>query len=577
FFQDWLKCNICFNNYNESSLRPRSLNCGHTFCEICLKNTIQNGTITCPQCRKIQAISSASDIPINFTVEGLLKSLSTCSEDISKGAISNPTEVESNSNGKCETQDNMKSLLEQQEKSLSAQKGILKRSAGMCNEHPSKECMFRCFFHKCWVCEQCIEELGDHSKQRCNIISFNEEIQARRQENKKILEDEGKSSEETLSMIERHISYLRDERERHISLVNTLQELANMHKKEEKNLEYEISSFQKIIEKGKNLKKKLLDDEAIILKAVTLDESNAARDIVKHKEAEARNWMNTSQKEIDEGKLKIEKMTSSALATEMSLEYREQNWLLLQQDLEKNINKSGNIESSGNKKRLNDATELMRRFGFMKSYSSVVHSTTAQDVISYFNDNGTKVYTVLLDISKGFDQIDYVKLFDKLLENEKCPLVIRYLLQKYINKKFKVRENNASSDIFDVTNGLHLERILSNLLHSMYFDELLSKLRATKGGCHFGHRFVGALGVPDDLILLAPSIFAMNKMLKICESFAAEYCFTLNGSENKLLIFNTYNTYQKTAPPFSYNGESIPNVESAIHLGNILHVRNRDF
>merc|ERR1739842_81769 len=155
---------------------------------------------------------------------------------------------------------------------------------------------YRCSLHKSWVCEDCIEEEEDHYKFKCEIKSFKEEIEDRRQEHKKSLDDEGKFCEETLFLIERHISSLKDEREHHISLINSLKELMDMHKEEEENLQCYITSYQKDIEKGILVKQRLQDVQATVPNAATLDESNAARDMVKKKKEESRKWVNTSQR-----------------------------------------------------------------------------------------------------------------------------------------------------------------------------------------------------------------------------------------------------------------------------------------
>ena len=42
-------------------------------------------------------------------------------------------------------------------------------------------------------------------------------------------------------------------------------------------------------------------------------------------------------------------------------------------------------------------------------------------------------------------------------------------------------------------------------------------------GCHVGGVFMGAIGCADDLILLAPSRAAAQKMLRRCESYATEH------------------------------------------------------
>ncbi len=69
------------------------------------------------------------------------------------------------------------------------------------------------------------------------------------------------------------------------------------------------------------------------------------------------------------------------------------------------------------------------QFGFEKKSSPVMCSMTAQEVISHYNNNKTKAFTVLLDASKAFDRVNYIKLFEKLLKRDMCPLVMRLLLQ----------------------------------------------------------------------------------------------------------------------------------------------------
>ena len=55
-----------------------------------------------------------------------------------------------------------------------------------------------------------------------------------------------------------------------------------------------------------------------------------------------------------------------------------------------------------------------------------------------------------------------------------------------------------------------------------------------------------------------------KKMLKICESYAAEHDLIFNGAKSKLLIFNPQKVYERD-PKLELNGELIPNVKSAVH------------
>ena len=48
-----MNCNICFENYNDSTVKPFSITpCGHTFCEKCLDNLLAYANISQPKCPK---------------------------------------------------------------------------------------------------------------------------------------------------------------------------------------------------------------------------------------------------------------------------------------------------------------------------------------------------------------------------------------------------------------------------------------------------------------------------------------------------------------------------------------------
>jgi hypothetical protein len=53
-------------------------------------------------------------------------------------------------------------------------------------------------------------------------------------------------------------------------------------------------------------------------------------------------------------------------------------------------------------------------------------------------------------------------------------------------------------------------------------DDLIVRLRRSGVGCHIGGVFCGVVGYADDLLLMAPSRSAMEKMLTLCEDYAGE-------------------------------------------------------
>ncbi|CAL4102696.1 unnamed protein product [Meganyctiphanes norvegica] len=191
----------------------------------------------------------------------------------------------------------------------------------------------------------------------------------------------------------------------------------------------------------------------------------------------------------------------------------------------------------------------------------------ALETIEYYKSNNSNVHVLLLDASKAFDRVNYIELFNKLLDRGMCPLTVRLLLNMYTKEKLQVKWNNNISHKFNVINGVYQEDVLSPLLFSVYIEELLEKLKRNGIGCFLGHHYVGALGYADDIMLLCSSVSGLKKMIKISEEYAEEHCILFNGKKSKYLVFGNY----KYNPTLKVNNEVVPRSEIAPHLGHMLH------
>ena len=85
------------------------------------------------------------------------------------------------------------------------------------------------------------------------------------------------------------------------------------------------------------------------------------------------------------------------------------------------------------------------------------------ETVSYYTNNGSQVYALFLDASKAFDRLNYIKLFNKLLTKNMCPITVRLLLNMHLNQKIQVKWNHELSQHFTVSNGVRQGRVLSPL------------------------------------------------------------------------------------------------------------------
>ena len=216
------------------------------------------------------------------------------------------------------------------------------------------------------------------------------------------------------------------------------------------------------------------------------------------------------------------------------------------------------------------------QFGFKKGTSTTQCSWLVLETASHFLRQGTPVIATLLDCSKAFDMCRFSTLFQKLIDRDLPPIVIRLLACVYEEQVGCVQWDGLRSTGFCIKNGTRQGSVLSPTLFSVYLDDLLKELRQLGLGCHVGGVWVGAAGYADDLILLAPSRTAMAKMLKVCELYAEEHnlLFSTDPNPNKSKSKCLYMCgYQDPVYPLPIQlcGQDLPWVQHAVHLGHELH------
>jgi hypothetical protein len=121
--------------------------------------------------------------------------------------------------------------------------------------------------------------------------------------------------------------------------------------------------------------------------------------------------------------------------------------------------------------------------------------------------------------------------------------------------------------------------VISPVLFCIYYDNLLLALRSEGIGCHIGGWFVGAIAYADDIVLLAPSVNGMCRMLSICDGYAAQFNLSFNATKSKCLSFRPHRmnrcpNFRNSA--FVIGGKDIEFVEKWSHLGHMINVRLDD-
>ncbi len=209
------------------------------------------------------------------------------------------------------------------------------------------------------------------------------------------------------------------------------------------------------------------------------------------------------------------------------------------------------------------------QYGFKKQHGTTQCTFVVNEIIQYYLNNDSNVYVTLLDASRAFDRVNYVKLFRVLIKHKLCPVILRFLIVLYTNQSIRVQWGTSISCLCPVSNGVKQGGVLSPILFTIYFDELLLQLRDAHLGCFIGNQFCGALGYADDVVILAPTLFSLRAMLDICRKFAVSFDVLFNSSKSKLLYFGQAAS-RPTISPVKFMGSVIELVSHDKHLGNLI-------
>ena len=100
-----------------------------------------------------------------------------------------------------------------------------------------------------------------------------------------------------------------------------------------------------------------------------------------------------------------------------------------------------------------------------------------------------------------------------------------------------VEWGNAISSGFNVSNGIRQGGLISPELYNIYTDDLNRLLVQTKIGCHVSGECVNHVSYADDLVILAPSVKALQRLLDTCSIYANDHDIIFNSLKTVCMVF----------------------------------------
>jgi len=252
-------------------------------------------------------------------------------------------------------------------------------------------------------------------------------------------------------------------------------------------------------------------------------------------------------------------------------------------------NKFGDVNSSSNYRPVAIATAVSKiveklllsrfcdliessdfQFGFKKYHSTDLCIFALKEVVNYYRTLNTPTFICFIDIKSAFDRVSYSKLFRGLLRRGVNSLLVRFLMNWYVNQRLFIRWGNTTSVEFFMSNSIRQGSILSPYLFNVYVDDLNLLLSNAGVGCRIAGRTMNNFSYADDLALLAPTASSLNVLLSLCDEFADKNYIKFNTTKSVCMCVLPQQSAIGKLPNIYLSGNVLAYVSSFKYLGHII-------
>lgn len=210
------------------------------------------------------------------------------------------------------------------------------------------------------------------------------------------------------------------------------------------------------------------------------------------------------------------------------------------------------------------------QFGFKRELGTEMAVFTLKQVTQYYIARGSPVYLCFLDAKKAFDRVNHATLFKTMIERGTPLYLVKLLSVWYKNQRFMTEWGSAKSQCFSTSNGIRQGGILSTYLYNVYIDDLNRDLQAAPEGCRMGDVSLNTISYADDMVLIAPHLTALQRLLDICYNFSRRRDIVYNETKSVCMLLKPRNSRVNYLTDVKLGNTSLNYVDEFLYLGHIV-------
>lgn len=186
------------------------------------------------------------------------------------------------------------------------------------------------------------------------------------------------------------------------------------------------------------------------------------------------------------------------------------------------------------------------------------------------NQPGRYLFAIFVDFKQAFDSVQHHLLWDRLRDLGLGSKALNSIIDLYEKLYMFYEINGVRSNKLKISIGTPQGDPISPLLFILFISGLEQHLRdAGFEGSSLGRALeILTLAYADDIVLLADTAQATQKILNALATFCAALGLSVNTKKTQIIIFHKSPKYL-SMPVFTYNGNIIVTPKSYTYLGSI--------